>query len=113
MTVPSLCPSYETPLPEAAVYCPACGVVSPTVISQETGEDRTVRQPDVDETAYRVRLQQALRVARDLGFLADEDWRTLDILRDHAGKLTWGLYRAVSNAHNKKGSKTNPLLHTA
>ncbi len=58
-------------------------------------------------------LSYALRVARDLGFLADEDWRTLVILRDHAGKLTWGLYRAVSNARDKKGSKANPLLHTA
>ncbi len=58
-------------------------------------------------------LSYALRVARDLGVLADEDWRTLDILRDHAGKLTWGLYRAVSNARDKKGSKANPLLHTA
>ena len=89
------------------MYCPACGVASPTAISQETSEDRTVRQPDVDETAYCAWLQQALRVARDLGFLADEDWRTLDILRGDGGKLTWGLYRAVSNARDKKGSKTN------
>ncbi|MCH7476276.1 MAG: four helix bundle protein, partial [Gemmatimonadetes bacterium] len=35
-------------------------------------------------------LSYPLRVARDLGFLADEDWQTLDMLRDHAGKLTWG-----------------------
>ena len=47
-------------------------------------------------------LSYPLRVARNLGLLADEDWQTLDMLRDHAGKLTWGLYRAVSNASDKK-----------
>ena len=47
-------------------------------------------------------LSYALRIARDLGLLADEAWQTLDMLRDHAGKLTWGLYRAVSNASDKK-----------
>jgi four helix bundle protein len=46
-------------------------------------------------------LAYALLVGRDLGFLSDDDWGTLDALRDHAGKLTWGLYRAVSNSRHK------------
>ncbi len=47
-------------------------------------------------------LAYALRVARDLGFVSHKVWEKLDALRDRAGKLTWGLYRAVSNARDKK-----------
>ncbi len=47
-------------------------------------------------------LAYALRVARDLGFVSHHAWEKLDSLRNQAGKLTWGLYRAVSNAHEKK-----------
>ncbi len=48
-------------------------------------------------------LAYALRVARDLGFVSHKVWQKLDTLRHRAGKLTWGLYRAVSNARDKKG----------
>ena len=47
-------------------------------------------------------LAYALRVARDLGFVSPKVWEKLDALRNQAGKLTWGLYRAVSNARDKK-----------
>ncbi len=47
-------------------------------------------------------LAYALRVAQDLGFISHKDWEKLDTLRDQAGKLTWGLYRAVSKASDKK-----------
>lgn len=36
-----------------------------------------------------------LCVARDLEFLTEDTWCELERLRDHAGKLTWGLYKAV------------------
>ncbi len=49
-------------------------------------------------------LAYELRVARDLGLLSRKGWERLDTLRDRAGKLTWGLYRAVSNARDKKRS---------
>jgi four helix bundle protein len=35
-------------------------------------------------------------LARDLGYLKAEVWGELEALRDHAGRLTWGLYRAIS-----------------
>jgi four helix bundle protein len=38
-----------------------------------------------------------LRVARDLGFLREEDWKTLEKLRTHAAILVWKLYSAVKN----------------
>jgi four helix bundle protein len=36
-----------------------------------------------------------LRLARDLGYLTPEHWMQLEAARDRAGKLVWGLYRAV------------------
>ncbi len=47
-------------------------------------------------------LAYELRVARDLGLLSHKGWERLDTLRDRAGKLTWGLHRAVSNARDKE-----------
>ncbi|MCL4866031.1 MAG: four helix bundle protein [Gemmatimonadales bacterium] len=41
-------------------------------------------------------LCYALRLARDLKLLTTAKWGELEALRDHAGQLTWGLYRAVS-----------------
>lgn len=36
-----------------------------------------------------------LLLARDLGYLKPEEWGELEALRDHAGRLTWGLYRSL------------------
>lgn len=37
-----------------------------------------------------------LRLSRDLHYLDDKSWATLEGLRDRAGKLIWGLYRGMS-----------------
>lgn len=42
-------------------------------------------------------LSYILLLARDLGYLKPEGWGELEALRDHAGRLTWGLYRAVDD----------------
>jgi four helix bundle protein len=36
-----------------------------------------------------------LQLARDLGYLPREQWGEIEAMRDHAGRLTWGLYRAI------------------
>jgi four helix bundle protein len=41
-------------------------------------------------------LSCLLRVARDLGYLSHERWDALDAMRDAAGKLVYGLARALS-----------------
>ena len=43
------------------------------------------------ETSY------ALRFARDVGLLAQNDFERLQKLRIRVGKLTWGLYSAIAN----------------
>jgi four helix bundle protein len=40
-------------------------------------------------------LTYLLRFARDLELLTHSDWERLEAQRDAAGKLTWGLYRAM------------------
>ena len=40
-------------------------------------------------------LSNILRIARDLGFLTAERWESLNALRDHAGKLVFGLARSA------------------
>jgi len=40
-------------------------------------------------------LSYILRLARDLKYLKPEQWGEIEALRDHAGRLTWGLYRAI------------------
>ena len=40
-------------------------------------------------------LSYILLLARDLEYLKPEQWGELEALRDHAGRLTWGLYRAI------------------
>jgi four helix bundle protein len=40
-------------------------------------------------------LSYVLLLARELGYLKSEDWGEIEALRDHAGRLTWGLYRAI------------------
>jgi four helix bundle protein len=39
-----------------------------------------------------------LRFSRDRGILADADFKTLDDLRDQAGKLTWRFYSSLRQA---------------
>ena len=40
-------------------------------------------------------LEVALRLARDRGYVTPERWRELERLRNHAGVLTWRLYRSI------------------
>ena len=42
-------------------------------------------------------LEVALRLARDRGYMTPEHWAKVESLRNHAGILTWRLYRAVRN----------------
>ena len=46
-------------------------------------------------------LTYLLRLAQELGYLDTEIWTSLDQLRDRAGKLTWGLYRAIREGAGK------------
>jgi four helix bundle protein len=41
-------------------------------------------------------LSYVLLLARDLGYLKPEEWGEVEALRDHAGRLTWGLYRSLN-----------------
>jgi len=41
-------------------------------------------------------LSYYLRVAGDLGYLTRSDFTEIEIHRDHASRLTWGLYEAVA-----------------
>ena len=41
-------------------------------------------------------LTYILRLARDLGYLKPEVWGEIEAMRDHAGRLTWGLYRSIA-----------------
>jgi len=43
-------------------------------------------------------LSCLLRIARDLGYLSQPDWARLDELRDGAGKLVFGLARAMTRS---------------
>ncbi len=43
-------------------------------------------------------LAYTLRVAKDLGFIDDERWRSLEQRRRQAGMMTWRLYSAVARA---------------
>ena len=43
-------------------------------------------------------LSYLLRFCRDRGLLTAESWLELEALRDEAGKLTWQLYRKLSQA---------------
>jgi four helix bundle protein len=40
-------------------------------------------------------LSYALLLARDLEYMKREQWGETEALRDHAGHLTWGLYRSL------------------
>jgi four helix bundle protein len=41
-------------------------------------------------------LRYIIRLTKELGYLPQESANTLEEARDHAGKLTWGLYAYVS-----------------
>jgi four helix bundle protein len=41
-------------------------------------------------------LSYILQLARELHYLKPEVWGQVEAIRDHAGRLTWGLYRAVA-----------------
>jgi four helix bundle protein len=41
-------------------------------------------------------LSYVLLLARDLGYLTAENWGEIEALRDHAGRLTWGLYQSLA-----------------
>jgi hypothetical protein len=43
-------------------------------------------------------VQVYLLLAKELGYLTQASWGELEALRDHAGMLTWGLYRSVKEA---------------
>ena len=61
MTAPTRsCTSCETPIPDEAMFCPACGEATPTEINRETGEVSTPPLSDANELEYRQRLQRAL-----------------------------------------------------
>ena len=40
-------------------------------------------------------LQYTLLLCKDLELLAIDDWQKIETIRDEAGKLIWGLYRAM------------------
>jgi four helix bundle protein len=40
-------------------------------------------------------LTYILVLARDLGYVKPEVWGEMEAMRDHAGRLTWGLYRSL------------------
>jgi four helix bundle protein len=40
-------------------------------------------------------LSYVLLLARDLNYLQPDEWGATEALRDHAGRLTWGLYRSI------------------
>ena len=48
-------------------------------------------------------LSYILLLARDLGYLKAEQWGEIEALRDHAGRLTWGLYRAMDRKPSGAG----------
>jgi four helix bundle protein len=50
-------------------------------------------------------LSYILLLARELGYLKPEEWGEVEALRDHAGRLTWGLYRAMDS---KPGGAQRP-----
>lgn len=47
-------------------------------------------------------LSYTLRLATDLGYLLADQQTEVEILRDHANRLTWGLYRAIAKAAKTK-----------
>jgi four helix bundle protein len=46
-------------------------------------------------------LSYILVLARDLEYLKPEEWGEIEALRDHAGRLTWGLYKSLEEGRSK------------
>jgi four helix bundle protein len=42
-------------------------------------------------------LSYVLLLAKDLRYVSPEAWGEVEALRDHAGRLTWGLYRSLES----------------
>jgi four helix bundle protein len=47
-------------------------------------------------------LEVALRLARDRGYMTEAAWLEVERMRNHAGVVTWRLYRAVSRARRQE-----------
>ena len=54
-------------------------------------------------------LSYILRLSRDLEFGPKETFGELEALRDHASRVTWGLYSAVSRSDRPGKSRTSVL----
>jgi four helix bundle protein len=66
--------------------------------SRELRRFVTIARGSLAELAY------LLLLARDRGLLEDEKWLALDELRNHVGRLTWGLLRSLSRGAHKHQS---------
>ena len=53
-------------------------------------------------------LSYILLLARDLGYLNPEQWGEIEAMRDHAGRLTWGLYRSIRGRSGAASSARKP-----
>jgi len=49
-------------------------------------------------------LSVALRLAKDLKHVTEDEWRTIERLRNHAGTLVWRLYAAVGKNKRQVGA---------
>jgi hypothetical protein len=49
-------------------------------------------------------LSYALKLATTLGYMHPDQATEIEILRDHASRLTWGLYRAIGRAGKRAKS---------
>jgi four helix bundle protein len=58
--------------------------------SKEFGRFLNISLGSIAELSY------ILLLARDLEYIKREQWGEIEALRDHAGRLTWGLYRSIS-----------------
>ena len=54
-------------------------------------------------------LSYVLLVAKDLRCISAETYDELERLRDHASRLTWGLYWAVHQAACQRSSAGEPV----
>jgi four helix bundle protein len=53
-------------------------------------------------------LGYILLLARDLSYLQPEIWGEIEAMRDHAGRLTWGLYRSISGEPRSPHRQAKP-----
>jgi four helix bundle protein len=49
-------------------------------------------------------LSYILFLARELEYLKPEEWGEIEALRDHAGRLTWGLYRSLEERSQRSST---------